>query len=300
MIRSRCRTRALDLQRQIQELGDERDFLRKRISDVRQWGDFHFAPPGEMNGLSLWFYIVPHQQIEAVEETGLTWEIVNRDHQFAYVVVVSEDEPVGMPVERVLVGAKSLSDLELRLEEVELKLDELQFEREGLTRGLTIYERNMNRLEDMTARARAAQLTNDSEPLFALQAWAPRERHEDLCEFADRNGLAIVFAEPSADDDPPTLLRNPSKWQVGESLVKFYMTPNYRLWDPSMVVLFSFTLFFSMIISDAGYGAVMVGHAFSRSPEIARHRSGRALFAPRLRQCPLGCPRGQLLRALAR
>ena len=250
--------RALELLREIHELGDERDFLRNRISDVRQWGDFHFAPPGEMNGLSLWFYIVPHQQIEAVEKTGLTWEIVNRDQQFAYVVVVSEDEPVGMPVERVLVGAKSLSDLELRLEEVELKLDEIQFEREGLTRGLTIYERNMNRLEDMAARAKAAQLTNDSEPLFALQAWAPRERHEDLCEFADSNGLAIVIAEPSADDDPPTLLHNPSKWQVGESLVKFYMTPNYRLWDPSMVVLFSFALFFSMIISDAGYGAVMV------------------------------------------
>jgi V/A-type H+-transporting ATPase subunit I len=167
-----------------------------------------------------------------------------------------------MPVERVLVGAKSLSDLELRLEEVELKLDEIQFEREGLTRGLTIYERNMNRLEDMAARAKAAQLTNDSDPLFALQAWAPRERHEDLCEFADRNGLAIVIAEPSADDDPPTLLHNPSKWQVGESLVKFYMTPNYRLWDPSMVVLFSFALFFSMIISDAGYGVVMVAMLF--------------------------------------
>ena len=250
--------RALQLQEQLADLGDERDFLRKRIADVQRWGDFRFAPTEEMDGLSLWFYIVPHEKLEAVAETGLTWEIVNDDSKHFFVVVVSESEPAGMPVERVLVGARPLSELELRLEEVEEKLDELEFEREGLTRGLTIYERNMGRLEDITARAKAAQLTLDSDLLFALEAWAPREREEELREFAARNGLAVQIEEPGEEDDPPTLLRNPSKWQVGESLVKFYMTPNYRLWDPSMVVLFSFALFFAMIISDAGYGAVMV------------------------------------------
>ena len=34
------------------------------------------------------------------------------------------------------------------------------------------------------------------------------------------------------------------------------MTPSYRLWDPSQVVLISFMIFFSMIMSDAGYAAV--------------------------------------------
>ncbi len=254
--------KALDLQRKIRELGDERDFLGARIANVRKWGDFQFASPEEMDGLSLWFYIVPHDKIDAVRETGPTYEIVNRDYQFDYIVAVSEDEPKGMPVERARIGAKSLSELELRLEEVELELDDLQFEREGLTRGLTIYERNMARLEDMTARANAAQFTEDNGPLFALQAWAPREQHDELREFADQNDLAVIIAEPADGDDPPTLLRNPKKWQIGESLVKFYMTPNYRLWDPSMIVLFSFTLFFAMIIGDAGYGALMVGMLF--------------------------------------
>ena len=82
--------RALDLQRKIRDLGDERDFLRARIADVRRWGQFQFAPPEEMAGLSLWFYIVPEKSMNALQETGLTWEIVHRDHQFVYVVVVSD------------------------------------------------------------------------------------------------------------------------------------------------------------------------------------------------------------------
>src|SRR5690606_35428852 len=43
----------------------------------------------------------------------------------------------------------------------------------------------------------------------------------------------------------------------GEDLVTFYTIPGYWTWDPSIVVLFSFALFFAMILADAGYGAVL-------------------------------------------
>ena len=38
----------------------------------------------------------------------------------------------------------------------------------------------------------------------------------------------------------------------------FYMTPGYHTWDPSIVVFFSFAVFFAMIFADAGY-ALMLG-----------------------------------------
>ncbi len=37
----------------------------------------------------------------------------------------------------------------------------------------------------------------------------------------------------------------------------FYITPAYHAWDPTSVVFFSFSLFFAMIVADAGYGMVM-------------------------------------------
>ncbi|MEM8953771.1 MAG: hypothetical protein AAGD22_06445, partial [Verrucomicrobiota bacterium] len=237
--------RALEVQRRLEELTDNRDFLNRRIENLRVWGEFKFAPLDEMNSLQLWFYLVPLYQVKEIPESDFAWEMVHRDNRFAYIIVMSRDEPQGMPVERIHIGAKPLSELKRNLEDVELEIDELQLEREGLTRGLTVYERNMAQLEDMGARAKAAHFTHDSSPLFALQAWAPKNNSPALVKYADKKGLAIQFRDPGPDDDPPTLLENNQELEVGEDLVAFYMMPGYRLWDPSMVVLFSFTLFFS-------------------------------------------------------
>ena len=43
----------------------------------------------------------------------------------------------------------------------------------------------------------------------------------------------------------------------GEAAVSFYITPEYRTWDPSVVMYFSFAVFFGMIMSDAGYGLIL-------------------------------------------
>ena len=65
-----------------------------------------------------------------------------------------------------------------------------------------------------------------------------------------------VFEEPKEDEVPPTMLENGMLGAPGEELVKFYQVPSYRMWDPSTVIFLSFALFFSMIVSDFGYGVV--------------------------------------------
>ena len=63
--------------------------------------------------------------------------------------------------------------------------------------------------------------------------------------------------DPDPGDTPPTLMENPLPLSSGQSLVLFYLTPKYGLWDPSGVVFFSFAVFFAMILADAGYSAVL-------------------------------------------
>ena len=76
-------------------------------------------------------------------------------------------------------------------------------------------------------------------------------------EFARKHALALSAKEPEPEDNPPTLLDNPELLAGGENTVTFYMTPGYRTWDPSVVVFFSFTVFFAMILSDAGYALML-------------------------------------------
>ena len=271
--------RALQNRERLRELADQRDMLRKRIQDLRPWGDFQFPKGFESKGLRLWFYLVPRYQLRRVEASGLLWQTVGQDNRFSYVAVISPQEPEGMPVPRTHTGAIPLSELQRRLEGVELETEDLEVERSSLTRWLTLFQAGIHRLEDRAALVSAFVQTFDRGPVFAVQGWAPRDRADEFQAYAEKARVVVRIEEPTSDDYPPTLLRNPPALSPGEDLVQFYMTPEYGLWDPSAVVLASFALFFAMIISDAGYAALMaVGllfgwKALGRSAERRRMRT---------------------------
>jgi V/A-type H+-transporting ATPase subunit I len=253
---------ALILKRRIKALEDERDFLSGRIANLRPWGEFHLPPKEDLVLLRLWFYLIPHYQMKEVEASNLHWEVVKEDNRFKYVVVVSkvEPEPDAMPVPRARLGAVPLSELEKRLEEVEIELEDLQAERESMTKWCWLYARSLHRLEDIAAREDAAHQTYDDIPLFALQAWVPITEQKRLLDYAEKQDVALDIQAPTQEDEPPTLMKNDlSAGNSGQDLVRFYMTPGYRLWDPSTVVFFSFVVFFAMILSDVGYGLLLGG-----------------------------------------
>ena len=247
----------LELKDKTKDLEDERDFLVDRIDNLKPWGQFRFPPREDLKNLRLWFYIVPHKDMASVESTDLIREVVSRDNRFNYVVVVSENEPEEMPLPRVRTGNKSLSELEDRLEEVEFELEDLRAERAGLTRWCTLFAQSIDRLEDQAAVHDAIRQTYEEDPIFALQAWAPTENIGQLERYTKDKGLVFVVTEPAPDETPPTMMRNPEKLASGQDLVSFYTTPRYWLWDPSMIVFFSFALFFAMIFADVGYSATL-------------------------------------------
>ena len=266
---------ALDLQRRLYALRNERDFLTTRIQNLAPWGDFEFPPIETLGGQRLWFFQVPHHQMPDVAATGLRWEVIQKDAKFSYVVVVAEEEPEGMPVLRVHTGARSRRELQERLEEVELELEDVEAERVRLTRWCTLFGRALDGLEDRSARAQAAAQTAVADPVYALQAWAPRERLDELRAYALEQGLALEIAEPDPSETPPTRFRNASSLRAGEDLVAFYMTPSYWLWDPSSVVFISFAVFFAMILADAGYALLLGGIVAAYWKRMGASNTGR-------------------------
>jgi V/A-type H+-transporting ATPase subunit I len=245
----------------------ERDAIMQRIEALAPWGEFDFPPEENLAGLRFWFYVVPQNRMRELAELELIWEEVRRDGRNAYVIVISEAEPQGVPAPRVRTGAVSRRKLERRLEDVELELEDTSLERIRLTRWCDMLSRSRDALEDRAARKYAAGQCYDSDPVFALRAWAPTEALETLGSYAEEHGMAMEVSEPGPDDKPPTLLRNAERREGGEDLVNFYKTPGYGSWDPSGVVLYSFAIFFAMIISDGGYGlilALVVAHYWKR------------------------------------
>jgi V/A-type H+-transporting ATPase subunit I len=251
---------ALDVKQRMAELRDEIDFLRARSHDLEPWGDFEFSDIAGRGGYRLWFYKVPHHKLRFVlEQEDLIYEEVHRDQRFCYIAVVAREEPApdAMPVERTHTGDVPLSELQRRLEEAEAGLEDQRVERYKLTRWATALAGSLASLEDQVARANAELHAHSDAGLFAIRGWAPQPQLDAVRAFAAEHGLAVEAAPPAEGEEPPTLLHNPAPVAAGENLVTFYVTPDYRTWDPSAVVFVSFTLFFAMILGDAGYAGLL-------------------------------------------
>lgn len=249
--------KTLDVRQRLLALTDERDFLIKRIQDMLPWGDFVFSPLHEMGNLRFWFYVVPHRDMPRVAELGLPYEIVKKDNRNNYVVVISENEPEGMPVNRTHTGYQPRHVLEALLEDVELAIEDVQAERAYLTRWYKLLKDNIAALEDQAALTAALNQTYTRHEMFGLRGWVPQDRLPQLTDYARRHRVHIATREAEPEENPPTCLENPSWLSAGEDLVNFYMTPGYRTWDPSPVVFISFALFFAMILADAGYALLL-------------------------------------------
>jgi V/A-type H+-transporting ATPase subunit I len=246
--------------RAVKECEDELARLRKRIRDVEPWGEFNFSGLEDLNGNRLWFYVVPAGKLKDIDPSDKVLSIVHSDAYRSYVVLLAPDEPdtSAMPVPRVHVGAVPLSALKRKYEGAAIELEGLHLQRQLLTKWRYQLALNLASARDQSARRRAGLETGDTGRVFVLQAWARADQVREIEELALELGVAAVFEDVSEDDKPPTLLENKPGLEAGEDLVEFYQTPGYRDWDPSVIVYVSFVIFFGMIMTDAGYGLLVL------------------------------------------
>ena len=269
----------LKLKSKIRELSDRFDIIQKRIKELEPWGDFHLPEPGLLAGQRLWFYIIPKNLMRTLQDCPYVWQAVYQNNLFCYVVVISETEPSehALPVTRTHTGSQALSTLQDQLNELQLSLEDLQAKRESLTRWIALLTLHVNQISDLDDFKQAQTLTRDEAGVFALQGWLPEKQLARYQVFAEQRGLALLIEEPGIEDTPPTLLDNPPPLAGGEDLVTFYQTPHYQGWDPSIMVFFSFAVFFAIITSDAGYAALFAAMLALKWRRLGQDLKGRRL-----------------------
>lgn len=98
-----------------------------------------------------------------------------------------------------------------------------------------------------------------TESVFVLNGYIPEKYCGKLAkEFESKYELCISFSDPDDDEDVPVLLSNSSFSEPLEGITEMYALPNKRDVDPSSVMSFFYYLFFGMMLSDAGYGLIML------------------------------------------
>jgi V/A-type H+-transporting ATPase subunit I len=273
---------ALMLKQSIRNYSDKCDFLRQRIKSFNIWGDIKFLSKESMGGYLLWFYILPLRELSSLREVDLPWEIVRKDSRYAYVVLIAKQEPDRnlLPVMREHLGNVALNELKTQLNKAEVELEDLLAKRQALTRYIYLLSVNLAEAEDHAKLIEASQQTRDDTSVMAIQGWVADDDLDVVIEFSENNKLAYLIENPCETDQPPTLLLQPEVLDAGVDLALFYQVPSYRSWDPTWLLYVSFSLFFAMILADAGYGLVLMVvllFAWQRLGKTAKGKSYRIL-----------------------
>ena len=102
-----------------------------------------------------------------------------------------------------------------------------------------------------------------------IQGYCPKEKLASLSELAAKKGWGITAREPSKEEAVPTLLKHKKAIKSIDALYSVLgITPGYREIDISSVFLFFFSIFFAMIVGDAGYGLLFLGATFFASKKF--------------------------------
>ena len=98
-----------------------------------------------------------------------------------------------------------------------------------------------------------------TESTFILTGYIPEKYTERIQkELEAKFTASITFSDPDEDEDVPVLLENSRFSSPVEGITKMYAMPSKTDVDPTPVMSFFYYLFFGMMLSDAGYGVLMV------------------------------------------
>jgi len=187
----------------------------------------------------------------------LLW--VATEYDLDYYVAINEEKKQYPHMIEIQIS-RPLGELRVHLHEVQSRIAGMEAELKCLAINLSFLQEGLiDCLNDHhldSAKHDACYPMGNA--VFAIEAWVPATRVKGLMGLL--SGLP-VYCEPIAiepKDIIPTCMENTGPAKIGEDLVHIYDAPSIHDKDPSAWVLVFFSIFFAMIVSDAGYGLIFL------------------------------------------
>ncbi len=191
-----------------------------------------------------YIYVVAHRS--AVEET---LQILKKGN-FSQVVLQNLEGTV----------SASMDELNQGIQAIDARQEEIIGETAAQVTALNDLKVLSDCLASQKERLAAQQGLATSKRTFFVQGWVPAPM-ADTIEQALRKvspTVSLEFTDPQEGEDPPVALHNHKAVEPFESIVSGFSLPAYGRFDPTAVMMPFYVNFMGMMISDAGYGMVML------------------------------------------
>ncbi len=114
--------------------------------------------------------------------------------------------------------------------------------------------------------------------LFAAIGWVPRNKLHLLKSLVSEMSVHLEPVAIEDEDRVPTCMENRGFARIGEDLAVVYDIPATTDKDPSIWIFWAFLLFFSIIISDGGYGLLFIALSlFLKHQFVDMKKAGRRM-----------------------
>jgi len=180
---------------------------------------------------------------------------------------------VGTPQERLEEIAREKESLGLEEEKINKDIGRLLSQKAKL---LLLHDTISSRLEQRYISRSFSQ----TRATFILEGWVKESELKILKEKLIKifPELEIVVSSPLADAQPPIAFQNRSWIKPFEFITRLYGAPAYRSFDPTPFLMPFFALFFSLCISDAGYGLILLLLGWWLLKKVKLERGQKIIF----------------------
>ncbi len=233
--------------------------LQAQIRKWEPWGEFNLYDIQVLreNGLHIHLLALTEAQLAALPGDAMVARLGTLDGLVQAVVCTRDGQLPGIEGQPLPEHSpRKLSEL-LRIAQDER--DYLELRMRANAKYLDALRQHALRLESQIAFQRAlAGRQVEEDGLTIVRGYCPVDALERLVALARRRQWAWLIEEPAPEDPVPTLLHNPRWVELVRPVLRFInLLPGYREHDISGVFFVFFSVFFGMLIGDAGYGLLI-------------------------------------------
>jgi len=264
------------LHRQRTHIEEQLDILRHTRHSQAPFGDFTPASIRDLaeKGIVVKLYHTRDLATLTVPD-GVQVHVLSTDKKGTHLAAIGHGDfsleavPFHLP-------AKSLSDLDADISGHEREIEAIKQELHALTPFKHVVEDELHRRREVESFATVHDGMGRHGRIAYLGGFAPADTVPAIRRAATDHGWALKIDEPASSDTVPTLLKMP-KWvtPIKAVMQMLAILPGYRESDISGLFLIFFSIFFAILIGDAGYGVI-----FLLATLVARYKKPRAPAYP--------------------
>ena len=261
----------LGLTRQRDELSRERDRIQEQSQWFGDWGAVSLASLKKLRqaGVVVRFYVIDQKALKELPSDAIV-QVVKTEQKRAYIAQIATADAAPLGHKELELPLEELSSLEAQVAGIEAdlkKADDALSALSGAGPSLLAYRADLEKRLEFN-RARASM--GGEGRIAYLQGYCPVDAIGPVEEAASQEGWGCMVAEPDDPDQVPILIRTPRWVRIIEPVFSFIGTvPGYREYDISLWFLLFFSLFFALLIGDAGYGLGMIVATFLLSRKLS-------------------------------